>query len=166
TSTIENGFGSRLMVNGFLLNNELTDFSFSYENEQGLIANRVQAAKRPRSSMAPTIVMETGAPKMAIGSPGGSRIINYVANSLIRTLMWNQHPYNAINAAHISNRYGQMDVEKLKLDDELVARFKKMGYETQERDLNSGLHVIKIDKANARLIGAADERREGHVAGD
>jgi gamma-glutamyltranspeptidase/glutathione hydrolase len=166
TSTIENGFGSRLMVNGFLLNNELTDFSFSYENEQGLIANRVQAAKRPRSSMAPTIVMETGAPKMAIGSPGGSRIINYVANSLIRTLMWNQHPYNAINAAHISNRYGQMDVEKLKFDGELVARFKQMGYETQERDLNSGLHVIKIDKANARLIGAADERREGHVAGD
>ena len=166
TSTIENGFGSRMMVNGFLLNNELTDFSFSFKNDKGLIANRVQPGKRPRSSMAPTIVMEGDTPTMAIGSPGGSRIINYVANALIRTLMWNQQPFDAINAPHISNRYGQMDVEAGRLDRRTINAFTKMGYKTAERDLNSGLHVIKIDKANSRLTGAADLRREGHVAGE
>lgn len=166
TSTIENGFGSRLMVKGFLLNNELTDFSFAFKNEEGLIANRVQPGKRPRSSMAPTIVMRDNAPFMAIGSPGGSRIINYVANSLIRTLMWSQSPFDAINAPHISNRYGQMDVEANRLSAKQVNAFKTIGYKTVERDLNSGLHVIQIDKDKATLIGAADLRREGHVAGD
>ena len=116
--------------------------------------------------MAPTIVMRDNAPFMAIGSPGGSRIINYVANSLIRTLMWSQSPFDAINAPHISNRYGQMDVEANRLSAKQVNAFKTIGYKTVERDLNSGLHVIQIDKDKATLIGAADLRREGHVAGD
>lgn len=166
TSTIENGFGSRLMVHGFLLNNELTDFSFAYQSEKGLIANRVEPGKRPRSSMAPTIVMENNKPVLAIGSPGGSRIINYVANSLIRTLMWKQAPYDAINGPHISNRFGQMDLEQDRFSDDSIRAFETMGYKVAQRDLNSGLHVIHIDRDSNTLVGAADLRREGHVAGE
>ena len=154
------------MVNGFLLNNELTDFSFAYKNAEGLIANRVEPGKRPRSSMAPTIVLKSGTPVMAIGSPGGSRIINYVANSLIRTLLWKQDTFEAINAPHISNRYGQMDVEIDRLGAEELRALEVMGYKVESRDLNSGLHAIVINPKNGELNGSADLRREGHVAGD
>jgi gamma-glutamyltranspeptidase/glutathione hydrolase len=89
TTTIENGFGSRMMTNGFLLNNELTDFSFAPAGEDGLaIANRVEGGKRPRSSMAPTIVLRDGRPVLLTGSPGGAAIIDYVALSLIALLDW------------------------------------------------------------------------------
>ncbi len=168
TSTIENGFGSRLMVNGFLLNNELTDFSFAAKNENGLIANRVQPGKRPRSSMAPTIVFKRTidkkrAPFLALGSPGGSRIINYVANSLIRILDWDYSLQQAFNAPHIVNRFGVMDLESGSTAEQLASDFKQMGYETNVRGLNSGLHGIKFDENG--MIGAADRRREGLVMG-
>ena len=83
TTTIETGFGSRLMVGGFLLNNELTDFSRSPESNGRPVANRVEGGKRPRSSMAPTIVLKDGRPYLVLGSPGGSRIINYVAKTIV-----------------------------------------------------------------------------------
>jgi gamma-glutamyltranspeptidase / glutathione hydrolase len=83
TTTIENGFGSRLFVRGFLLNNELTDFSFATHDNGWPIANRVEPGKRPRSSMAPTIVMRDGAPVLVVGSPGGSQIIGFVAQAVI-----------------------------------------------------------------------------------
>ncbi|KZY69067.1 MULTISPECIES: gamma-glutamyltransferase [unclassified Oleiphilus] len=159
TSTIENAFGSRVMVKGFLLNNELTDFSFKFENDKGLIANHVEAGKRPRSSMAPTIVFKGDTPVLAIGSPGGSRIINYVANSLIRLLAWGQPLIEAINAPHISNRYGDMDIEKDAWSDEDISALKNLGYKVNQRDLNSGLHAVQIRKD--LLKGAADKRREG-----
>jgi len=101
TTTIENGFGSRLMVDGFLLNNELTDFSFRPSKDGKLIANRVEAGKRPRSSMSPTIVLKNGKPYMAIGSPGGSRIIGYVAKTLIAHLDWNMDIQSAIDLPQI-----------------------------------------------------------------
>ena len=164
TSTIENGFGSRVMVNGFLLNNELTDFSFKPKNESGLIANRVEPGKRPRSSMAPTIVYKDDKPILVIGSPGGSRIINYVANSLVRILLWEQPIREAIDAPHISNRYGPMDVEKGAAPELLLKAFDALGYTVNERDLNSGLHVIELD--DGVLLGAADRRREGTVQAD
>lgn len=88
TTTIENGFGSRLMSNGFLLNNELTDFSFRSHRDGVPIANRLEPGKRPRSSMAPTIVMKEGTPVLAIGSPGGSRIIGYVATAIVAWADW------------------------------------------------------------------------------
>src|SRR3569833_3961014 len=90
TTTIEDAFGSRYMVSGFLLNNELTDFSAEAADNNGPIANRVQPGKRPRSSMAPTLVFEKGSKKllMALGAPGGSAIINYVAKTLVATLDW------------------------------------------------------------------------------
>ncbi|MEM1315295.1 MAG: gamma-glutamyltransferase, partial [Pseudomonadota bacterium] len=96
TSSIETGFGSRLMVGGFLLNNQLTDFSFSPEREGRPVVNRVEGGKRPRSSMAPTVVLKDGAPVLLIGSPGGSRIIGYVAANIIRILDWGMHPAEAL----------------------------------------------------------------------
>ena len=168
TSTIENGFGSRLMVNGFLLNNELTDFSFTSQNQKGLIANRVEAGKRPRSSMAPTIVFNKGQggvrePFLALGSPGGSRIINYVANSLVRILDWGFPLQQAFDAPHIVNRFGVMDIELGSNAEALNSEFQNMGYQTSVRGLNSGLHGVKFEKAG--MVGAADRRREGVVMG-
>ena len=164
TSTIENGFGSRLMVNGFLLNNELTDFSFSPTKHNKLIANRVEPSKRPRSSMAPTIVFKEDLPYLVIGSPGGSRIINYVTNSLIAILDWQYPIQSAIDMPHIVNRFGTMDVEKNSNANTLLNDFEQLGYKTSERDLNSGLHAVML--TNDQLIGAADKRREGTVLGD
>ena len=88
TSSVENGFGARLMAAGFLLNNQLTDFSFAPEENGAAVANRVEPGKRPRSSMSPTIVMKDGKPAFAIGSPGGSTIIPYVAQALVALIDW------------------------------------------------------------------------------
>ena len=168
TSTIENGFGSRLMVKGFLLNNELTDFSFKSHKTGRLVANRVEPGKRPRSSMAPTIVFkrgdqETRQPYLALGSPGGSRIINYVSNSLIAILDWNMAPQEAFDQAHIVNRFGTMDIEEESTALTFIEDFKEMGFQTSIRNLNSGLHgILFTDKG---MIGGADKRREGLVLG-
>ncbi|MFT6123866.1 MAG: gamma-glutamyltranspeptidase/glutathione hydrolase [Oleiphilaceae bacterium] len=164
TSTIENGFGSRLMVNGFLLNNELTDFSFAATKNGKRIANSVEAGKRPRSSMAPTIVFKDDQPYLAIGSPGGSRIINYVTNSLIAILDWNMPIQTALDMPHIVNRFGTMDVEKNSKASALVTDFQSLGYQVSERNLNSGLHAVMFTKNG--MIGAADNRREGVALGD
>lgn len=164
TTTIENGFGSRVMVKGFLLNNELTDFSFTAKTEAGaLIANRVQAGKRPRSSMAPTIVFKQHKPLLAIGSPGGSRIINYVANSLIRILDWQVPVFEAINRPHLVNRFGSFDLEQGTQAESYHTAFQALGHQTNIRDLNSGLHAIQF--TDDQLLGAADLRREGAVLG-
>ncbi len=96
TTTIESGFGSRLMVGGFLLDNELTDFSFLPEKDGMAVANRVEGGKRPRSSMAPTIVLRDGAPRLLVGSPGGSRIIAYVAETILAILDWKMDPRAAV----------------------------------------------------------------------
>ncbi|MDX1497800.1 MAG: gamma-glutamyltransferase, partial [Salinisphaeraceae bacterium] len=128
TSTIENAFGSRLMVGGFLLNNELTDFSFKPSDEQGLIANRVEGGKRPRSSMAPTIVFKNNQPRFALGSPGGSRIINYVANTLVRLIDWQMPAQTAINAPHISARFDQVDIEAGSTYESMQRSFEQLGH--------------------------------------
>ncbi len=168
TSTIENAFGSRLMVKGFLLNNELTDFSFLPEKNGALLANRVEPGKRPRSSMAPTIVFKTTdngekSPYMALGSPGGSRIINFVANVLIRVLDWNENLQIAFDSPHIINRFGKMELEEDTLAATRLNSFQKMGYPTEEQDINSGLHGVIFDDKG--MFGAADKRREGSAAG-
>jgi gamma-glutamyltranspeptidase/glutathione hydrolase len=162
TTTIENAFGSRLMVRGFLLNNELTDFSFRSHREGVPIANRVEPGKRPRSSMAPTIVMQDGAPVLAIGSPGGSRIIGYVAQSIIAHLDWGMDVQQAVSVPHAVNRFGKYDVEEGTIADELIAPLTEMGYEVGARALTSGLHAIAIGQG---LQGGADPRREGIALG-
>ncbi|PWR22293.1 gamma-glutamyltransferase family protein [Zavarzinia compransoris] len=164
TGTIENGFGSRLMVRGFLLNNELTDFSFAAADAAGLaVANRVEGGKRPRSSMAPTIVFRDGRPVLAIGSPGGSRIIGFVAQALIGHLVWGQDPATALAAPHLLNRFGPFELEAGTAASDLAPGLQALGYRTEITDLNSGLAAIAIGPDG--LSGAADPRREGAVAG-
>lgn len=162
TTTIENGFGSRLMVRGFLLNNELTDFSFKSHADGVPIANRVEPGKRPRSSMAPTIVMKDGAPVLAIGSPGGSRIIGYVAQSIIAHLDWGMDVQQAISVPHAVNRFGTYDVEEGTAAEGLTEALTDLGYEVGSRALTSGLHAIAIGDG---LQGGADPRREGIALG-
>ncbi|MFY0595008.1 MAG: gamma-glutamyltransferase [Cognatishimia sp.] len=163
TTTIETGFGSRVMSGGFLLNNELTDFSRAPEKDGKLIANRVEAGKRPRSSMSPTIVLKDGQPVLLIGSPGGSRIINYVAKSLVAIIDWNMDPQDAINLGHVVNRNGATDLEEGSDATQYQAALEAFGHEVKVRNLNSGLHAIQIK--DGLLIGAADPRREGVALG-
>ncbi|MBO6816679.1 MAG: gamma-glutamyltransferase [Rhizobiaceae bacterium] len=163
TTTIENGFGSRLMVGGFLLNNELTDFSFVPEIGGQLVANRIEPGKRPRSSMTPTIVMKDGKPVLAVGSPGGSRIIGYVAKTLIAWIDWDMDVQSAINLPHLLNRFGTYDLEKGTTAEQLEKPLEKLGYKTEIRDLNSGLHAIEITTQG--FEGGADPRREGLAVG-
>ncbi len=164
TTTIETGFGSRVMTGGFLLNNEMTDFSFIPEKDGNKVANRVEANKRPRSSMAPTMVFKNGQPYLLIGSPGGSRIINYVAQALVAILDWNLDPQDAINMGHVVNRNGVTDLEEATKVLVYESPLKALGHQLSIRNLNSGLHAILIKEDE--FIGAADPRREGIVMGD
>ena len=163
TTTIENGFGSRLMTNGFLLNNELTDFSFKTHSGGVPIANRLEPGKRPRSSMSPTIVLKDGAPVLAIGSPGGSRIIGYVAKSIIAWADWDMDVQQAVSLPHLVNRFGTYDVEQETAAEGFSDALIERGYEVNPRDLTSGLHAIEIGDV---LQGGADPRREGIALGE
>lgn len=164
TTTIENGFGSRLMApGGFLLNNELTDFSFRTHVDGVPIANRVEPGKRPRSSMAPTIVMQDGEPVLVIGSPGGSRIIGYVAKTIIAHMDWGLDVQRAVALPHLVNRFGTYDVEAGTSAEGLTTALTDMGFEVNARDLTSGLHVIAVGDT---LQGGADPRREGVAIGE
>ena len=164
TTTIENGFGSRLMTGGFLLNNEMTDFSFASHKDGIPIANRVAPGKRPRSSMAPTIVMnEKNRPYLVLGSPGGSRIIGFVAKTLIAHIDWGMNIQDAIALPHLVNRNGPFELEKGTPAEEMQPELEKLGYEIQVKDLNSGLHGIVITPEG--LEGGADPRREGVAIG-
>ncbi len=167
TTTIENAFGARLMVRGFLLNNELTDFSFATHNNGVPIANRVAPGKRPRSSMSPTIALKDGAPAIIVGSPGGSRIIGYVVNALINHIDWGMEPAQAVAMPHLVNRFGTFDLEAGTMAEELAGDLAALGFAVNIRNLNSGLHMIAIDRDgdNVGLSGGADPRREGIVAG-
>ncbi|MBS9718370.1 gamma-glutamyltransferase [Pseudohalocynthiibacter aestuariivivens] len=164
TTTIENGFGSRLMTRGgFLLNNELTDFSFRTHSNGYPIANRLEPGKRPRSSMAPTIVLSEGTPVLVIGSPGGSRIIGYVAQAIIAHLDWGMDVQQAVAMPHLVNRFGTYDLEAGTSAAALETPLGALGFEIKTRDLNSGLHAISI---NQFLEGGADPRREGIALGE
>jgi len=165
TTTIEGAFGSQLMVRGFLLNNELTDFSFLPRRDGQLVANRVEPRKRPRSSMAPTLVFNAdGALRLVVGSPGGSRIIGYVAKTLVAVLDWKMDIQAAIDLGHVVNRNGATDFEAGTEAERFVPAFKALGHAARVRDLNSGLHGIEI--LDGKLRGGADPRREGVARGD
>ncbi|MGI9275336.1 MAG: gamma-glutamyltransferase [Endozoicomonas sp.] len=164
TTTIENGFGSRLMTGGFLLNNEMTDFSFASHDNGVPIANRVAPGKRPRSSMAPTIVMdEKDRPYLVLGSPGGSRIIGFVTKTLIAHIDWGMNIQEAIALPHLVNRSGPFELEKGTSAEGMQPMLEKLGYEVRIKDLNSGLHGIVITPDG--LEGGADPRREGVAIG-
>tara|TARA_B100000497_G_C7676131_1_gene408485 strand:+ start:291 stop:2084 length:1794 start_codon:yes stop_codon:yes gene_type:complete len=163
TTTIENSFGSRLMAHGFLLNNELTDFSFSSHRNGVPIANRVEPGKRPRSSMSPTIILKDGRPTLVIGSPGGSRIIGYVAEAIVAHIDWGMNVQAAVSIPHAINRFGTYDLEKGTSLEAMVAPLEELGYKVNLRSLNSGLHAISIGENG--LFGGADPRREGIAIG-
>lgn len=164
TTTIENVFGSRQMANGFILNNQLTDFAVDAEENGRPIANRIQPGKRPRSSMAPTIVFDAaGVPRLVVGSPGGARILGYVTQTLLGVLDWRMNIQDAISAPHFLSRNAGVELEK---GTQLAGRksdLTSLGHTVQVNELTSGLHGIEITPKG--LIGGADPRREGAVSG-
>jgi len=171
TTTIEDGFGARQMVRGFLLNNELTDFSFTPADATGApIANRVQAGKRPRSSMAPTLVFDkaTGALVMSGGSPGGALIIHYTAKTLYGVLNWGMLPQQAINLPNFASLNGPTVLEEKRFPAATVDALKARGHEVREVNMTSGLQAITRGQAHGQILwlGGADPRREGIVMGD
>lgn len=170
TTTIEDAFGSRQMVRGFLLNNQLTDFSFDPADANGPIANRVQAGKRPRSSMAPTFVFDKDSKKLvlATGSPGGSAIINYVAKVLVGTLDWGMNVQQAISLPNFGSRNGPTELEQGRVSDGVIAQLKAKGHNVRVMEQTSGLQGIMRMNIHGEEVwfGGADPRREGAVKGD
>jgi gamma-glutamyltranspeptidase/glutathione hydrolase len=165
TSSIESVFGSRIQVAGFLLNNQLTDFSLTPGRNGKPAANRAEPGKRPMSSMSPTLVFdENGHLHAVLGSPGGSRIINYVARSLLAVLDGGMDPAAALNLGHLGNRNGATEVELGRVSPGLVSELERRGHTVQSLDMTSGLHLI-VRRKNA-WIGAADPRREGSARGE
>ncbi len=170
TTTIEDAFGSRQMVDGFLLNNQLTDFSFDSIDVNGPIANRVQAGKRPRSSMAPTFVFEKGTRKLVLttGSPGGSAIINYVGKVLIGTMDWGLNIQQAISLPNFGSRNGPTELEQGRVSDALIEGLKARGHNVRVMEQTSGLQgIMRVNIHGQDMwFGGADPRREGAVKGD
>jgi gamma-glutamyltranspeptidase/glutathione hydrolase len=163
TSTIESGFGSRLMSGGgFILNNQLTDFSYEDVAEQRSVANRVGGAKRPRSSMTPTMVFnKDGKLEMVLGSPGGPAIVGFVVKTLVAMIDWDMSPANAAAAPFVLGM-GNM----VTLEEELAPvkpALEQLGHTVRLNNAASGIHAIRITKAG--LLGGADPRREGVVIG-
>jgi gamma-glutamyltranspeptidase/glutathione hydrolase len=154
TTTIEDQFGARQMVRGFMLNNELTDFSFAPADAQGRpVANRVQPGKRPRSSMAPTLVFDkaTGQVVMSAGSPGGA-------------LNWNLNAQQAIDLPNFGSNNGPTLLEQRRFPATTVQALQARGHEVHEQDMTSGLQAIQ--RTATGWFGGADPRREGIVLGD
>ncbi|KZD12580.1 gamma-glutamyltransferase [Oceanibaculum pacificum] len=166
TTTIEAVFGSRLMVRGFLLNNELTDFSFRPAVDGRPVANRVEGGKRSRSSMSPTLVFDGDDElRLVVGSPGGSQIINYVLKTIVGVLDWGLDPQAAIALPNISNRNGDSEIERRMDADALAVALAGRGHRIERGSLVSGLHAIQI-LPDGTLLGGADPRRDGVAAGD
>ena len=167
TSSIEDGFGSRLMVNGYLLNNQLTDFSFTSVDAAGLpVANRVEPGKRPRSSMSPLLVFDkqTGELEMSLGSPGGSAIINYVGKTLLGTQDWGLNLQQAINLPNFGSRNGPTELEQGRTPQAVIEGLKARGHEVLLNEQTSGLQGVERNAAG--WFGAADPRREGVARGE
>jgi len=183
TTTIENTFGAQLMVHGFLLNNELTDFSFVPSEEGRPVANRVQGGKRPRSSMSPMLVFLRqaqddrglrqaqpgyGQLAMSVGSAGGSSIINYTAKVLFGTLDWGLDVQQAISMQNFGSRNGPTELEEGLASPALVEGLVSRGHQVEVIDQNSGLQGIqrRMKDGQPMWFGAADPRREGIAMGE
>lgn len=169
TTSVENVFGSRLVVRGFVLNNQLTDFSFVPSRGGRAVANAVAPGKRPRSSMSPLIAFDraSGEPVLAVGSPGGSRIIGFTARAALAVLVWGLDPQAAVDLPHVIGRGGSAELETEGwAEGELEAvrvGLEARGHAVRVVPMTSGLHAIAL--RGAELLGGADPRREGLVLG-
>jgi gamma-glutamyltranspeptidase/glutathione hydrolase len=176
TTTIEDAWGARLLVNrglglpgGFLLNNQLTDFSFEPFGADGLpVANRVEPGKRPRSAMSPVLVFEIGANKskflLSAGSPGGAFIIHFTAKTLLGVLNCKLNPQQAINLPNFGTLGGPLYLEQGRFPPPVIAALQARGHTVTETPLPSGLQAIQ--RTEHGYFGGADPRREGIVLGD
>jgi gamma-glutamyltranspeptidase / glutathione hydrolase len=165
TTTIENAFGSRVMVRGFLLNNELTDFSFVPEVAGRKVANRIAPGKRPLSAMAPTLVFDrAGRVALVVGSAGGPAIINDVAKTIIAVLDWRYDMAAAIELPNDGNRNGATEIEAGPSALSMAAALKARGHVVRLSDRPSGLAGIRVTPQGYE--GAADPRRDGAALGD
>ncbi|MCL7929117.1 gamma-glutamyltransferase family protein [Halomonas llamarensis] len=174
TSSIEQAFGSRILADGgtglaggYLLNNQLTDFSFVPEVEGKPVANRVEAGKRPRSSMSPTLIFERESGEFvgSLGSPGGAAIIHYTARTLVALRDWDLNAQEALNLPHAITLGDSVFVEADRFPEETLDALEEYGHQVTQRELTSGLQVI-MRQDDATLFGGADPRREGVVMGD
>jgi len=160
TSTIEGPFGSGLMFGGFYLNNELTDFSFRPERDGMPVANRVEGGKRPRSSMAPTIVFDAGGdPVLAIGAAGGGTIPVQVAKALVGYIDWDLSAQDAIALPMLYSPGDGIALEEDNTIPGLQPALEAMGHAVSRRGLP--LKANAVEYRNGRWIGAADPRSEG-----
>lgn len=171
TTTVEAAFGAHVMVQGFMLNNQMTDFSFIPEENGQLVANRIEPGKRPRSSMAPTLVFDrqSGELLATVGSPGGSQIIEYVSKTLVGMLDWNMDPQAAIGLPNFGSRNGPTELEKGLFSPALKQALKDKGHVLSDIDMTSGTQaIIRVRDAagKASWSGGADPRREGEALGD
>jgi gamma-glutamyltranspeptidase/glutathione hydrolase len=168
TTSVQGAFGSQLMVGGFILNNQLTDFAYEPEADGKPVANRIEGGKRPLSSMAPTLVLDAqGRLRLLVGSPGGTRIIGFVAQTIVGVLDFGLDVQQAVAAPHFLAQEGPIELE----DGTAVAKqadaLKALGHTVALRDLNSGLHAIAIDYGDRRVLSSGvDPRREGVARGD
>jgi gamma-glutamyltranspeptidase/glutathione hydrolase len=167
TATVEALFGNQMMVNGFFLNNQLTDFAREGQKGGKPLANAAAPRKRPRSSMSPTIVFDAeGNVRLITGSPGGNNIVAYVAKSIVASLDMNMTPQEAADTANIIARTAKPRVEKTLANPTIIAELKALGHDIQETEgERSGLHIIGV-QANGEyydLMGGADPRRGGSV---
>lgn len=171
TTTVEAAFGSHVMVQGFLLNNQMTDFSFIPEENGQPVANRVQPGKRPRSAMAPTLVFDRNSGELlaTVGSPGGSQIIEYVSKSLVAMLDWKLDPQAAISLPNFGSRNGATELEAGLFSPALKQALKDKGHALSEIEMTSGVQAIvrtRDAQGKVTLSGGADPRREGEALGD
>ena len=164
TSSIEYFFGSGISVDGFLLNNHLTDFSFIDEVNGKKIANSIAPNKQPRSSMSPSFVFDKkGNLILVVGSPGGPRIIQFVAKAIINYLDFNLDIQQAISAPNFVALNEEIELEKNTPLEKLQKDLQQLGHKTKIIEITSGTHAISV--FNNQLQGAADPRREGVAVG-
>jgi gamma-glutamyltranspeptidase/glutathione hydrolase len=169
TTSVQGAFGSQLMVGGFILNNQLTDFDYVPTAGGKPVANRVEGGKRPLSSMSPTMLLDQrGRLRLAIGSPGGTRIIGFVAQSIVGVVDWHLDVQQAVAAPHFLAEEGPIELEDGTAITAHGQALEALGHRVAVNDMNSGLHAIAIEypRRGRVLLGGVDPRREGVALGD